>query len=631
MPDRPASGVHRLCVPHLYRLWHTCEQGDRMRTVASIVALYQERRNRLAKVHAAGMAVRQVYNGEHPMILPELEKSERAAVANIINSGIEQHAMRVASTVPNIWCPPIKPTKQARDQADDRRLALQAWWHENRIPMKLRRRARHLIGLAQTPVMIRPCPEGYPYWETRDPLTAYPAPTPNDEIVPQDCIFAFKRSRQYLKAKFPTAQLPVASKRGAIGVAFAASTDTAIPTSPDDMFDVLQYIDAEEITLVCVGLSNVDAAITETSPTLLSQQPNLAQRPLVVVPGRITMDRLQGQFDQLIGMYEAQGLLWAYHLHAVKRSIFGETWLEGRPGENPNVITPADPYQGDIGVAEGGVLQQFKTDPGVQTLPALDRLERSQRLTGSVPAEFGGESPTNVRTDRRGLSVMGSAVDFPIQEHQELLAWSLEEENKIAIAVAKAYWGNTSKTFVVPFGRGQVTYTPNVTFDTDMHRVTYAYAGTDSAGLVIEGGQRIGQGTLSKHSFMQIDPMVSDPDTEHAKVIVEAIEQAHLTSIQQQAANPQSPYQPDYLARLTELVYEKNMPLYKAEQQAQKELQAAQAQVQGGMPEQMPGNTVPGAPGTPLSPISPGTPGQMDLRSLLRNLRQPQAGQGAAA
>ena len=37
---------------------------------------------------------------------------------------------------------------------------------------------------------------------------------------------------------------------------------------------------------------------------------------------------------------------------------------------------------------------------------------------------------------------MGGAVDFPVQEHQELLAASLEQENKIAIAIAKAYWPN---------------------------------------------------------------------------------------------------------------------------------------------------------------------------------------------
>src|SRR5262249_29948067 len=140
-------------------------EGQQVKSASEIVGTYHERRNRLAKIHTAGMALRQVYNGDHPMILPELENSEKAAVANLIHSGIEQHAMRIASTVPNIVCPPIKPTQLAKDAADARRLAFQAWWHENKVTIKLRRRARHLIGYASSPVMVRPCPDQYPLWE----------------------------------------------------------------------------------------------------------------------------------------------------------------------------------------------------------------------------------------------------------------------------------------------------------------------------------------------------------------------------------------------------------------------------------------------------------------------------------
>lgn len=604
-----------------------------MKDASTIVGLYHERRNRLSKVNATRLAIRQVVNGDHTLSLPELEAGEKAAVWNSIQSGVEQHALRIASTIPNIVCPPLKNTQIARDAADSRRLALQAWWHENKVPMKLRRRARYLIAYADTPVMVRPCPDGYPLWETRDPLTSFPAPIPNDMIVPPDCIFAFKRTRRYLNDKYPSAVLPAPPKKTQAMNGFGPPPKIGATgvKSPDDSFDILQYVSPEEITMICVGISTIGDAISDSAPMVLSQQPNLTGRPLVVSPARVTLDRLQGQFDQLIGMYEAQGTLWAYHLHAVKRSIFGETWLEGRPGENPNIETVADPYQGDVGVVTGGQLTQFRTDPGVQTIPALNLLERNQRLSGNIPAEFGGESPTNVRTDRRGISVMGAAVDFPIQEHQELLAWSLEEENKIAIAVAKAYWPGTPKTFVVPFGRGQVTYTPDITFDTDMHRVTYAYAGTDSAGLVIEGGQRIGQGTLSKRSFMAIDPMVTDPDAEHDLVVLEAIEQAHLTSIQQQAADPASPYSPEFLSKLYELIYEKNLPLYKAEARAKEWMQSQQAAQPGAAPAaEQPGNAIPGQPGTPGASIGP-TQNQTGLVDLLNSLRRPQSGQFGAA
>ena len=43
-------------------------------------------------------------------------------------------------------------------------------------------------------------------------------------------------------------------------------------------------------------------------------------------------------------------------------------------------------------------------------------------------------------------------------------------------------------------------------------------------------------GTMSKRSFMMIDPLVEDPEFEHDAVVAEQLEQALLVSIQQQAS-----------------------------------------------------------------------------------------------
>jgi hypothetical protein len=439
-----------------------------------------------------------------------------------------------------------------------------------------------------------------------------------DDLVPHDCIFSMRRSIGWLNERFPgpMAALPVDRDRGM-----------------DTLVDVLQYCDAEEFVLVAVGTADPDqlqtAQVDMSYPTAeLQRVPNLAHTPTVVIPGRITLDRLQGQFDQMIGQYESAGLIWAMHLQALKRTIFPEVWLNARPNEIAEVTVRADPYQGEIGMTTGGVMQEFRTAPDVQTLQTLDRIERDQRLTGGVPAEFGGESASNIRTARRGGQVLSSAIDFEIQEDQELLAASLHQEHIIGIKIAKAYWGDTKRTFYIPFGKGSVTYTPNTTFETDMHDVSYAYAGTDTAALVVEGGQRLGQGTLSKYSFMRIDPMVKDPDSEHQRIMVEMLEQAHMGSIQQQAANPQGAYPPGYLARLTELLVEERLPLYQAEAKAQAELQAQQAAQQQGQatPQEMqPGNAPMGAPGTPQAGAAIGPPNQaqMNLSDLANVLTRP--------
>lgn len=579
-----------------------------------IFALYRQRKNKNMKILQAGDRIRRVYNGEWTTALPELGKNEQIQVANLINQGVEQDALRISSVMPNIMFPPERNSRAARERANDRKMVIQGWHYENRMPLKFRRRARHLITYATSPVYIRPGRNGIPIWEVWDALNTFPSDTSPDDFVPNNVIYNFKRSWQWLQDTYHVgARLPLAKNK-----------------SPEGMVDCLLYCDSTEMQMIAIG---TDADGAKETAVFLQRVPNLTGRPCVIVPGRITLDRLQGQFDQMIGMYEAQGLIWAMHLQALKRAIFAETWLVGRPNEEPKITATADALTGDVGIVEGGILETYRTDPSVQTGQTLDRIERNQRLTGGVPAELGGESASNIRTARRGTQVLSSAIDYPIQEHQDILAASLEEENKAAIAVAKAYWPNTEKTLLVPFGDGQVTYTPADTFPVDTHQVKYAYSGTDADGMVIQGLQRVGAGTLSQQSFMAIDPMVDDADLEHQRVVAEQIEKAHLSAIQNQAADPNGPFTPEDLALLTELLVDKKMPLYKAQLEVQKKVQARQqAAAQGQLsPEQMqPGLAPAGAPGTPQSAVGgpAPTPDQQGLAALMGSLRNVQRGVG---
>ena len=139
----------------------------------------------------------------------------------------------------------------------------------------------------------------------------------------------------------------------------------------------------------------------------------------------------------------------ALEVIAVQKGVFPDTWLVGRAGETPQIVNPADGLTGEVGVIRGGDLRDMQMQPGYMTNPAIDRLERAQRLTAGIPPEFGGESSTNIRTGRRGDAVLSAAVDFPVQEAQRIMARALQEENKLAIDMAKEYAGNKGKTFYV--------------------------------------------------------------------------------------------------------------------------------------------------------------------------------------
>jgi hypothetical protein len=250
-------------------------------------------------------------------------------------------------------------------------------------------------------------------------------------------------------------------------------------------------------------------------------------------------------------------------------------------------------------------------------------------MTGNIPSELNGESGSNIRTARRGATVLGSAIDMPLQEYQEILANSMELENARAVAIMKSYYGKKPSMFF--FGtNGKIErpdYTPNETFETDVSHVVYPMPGSDINSMVVSIGQRVGMGIMSNETARVLDPAIKDPILEADRVEIEGLRKAMLTGLEQQAA--QGALDPSIIARIAMKKAERHTTLEDAVTQIHKEMQAeqqaaaaAQAQQQGPAPEQQPGMAV-----SPDNPIQGAQPQQKpDLQSLLAQL---QGGGGA--
>jgi len=560
-----------------------------VRSIEEIVALYTHRQRTLGPVHQQMQAVRELGNGDIVVPLNELDKNARASVANLLVQGLDQMSMRVASTMPTCYFPPMKEgSERSKDMASLRKKTMLAIWDHNRMNMKLRRRARHFLGYSSSPVLLKPCfRTNMPKWHVRNPLDTFPAPSDDpDDPVPSDCIFTYKKPYQWLVAMYG----PMID-----GVLRVGRPDH------DTMFTLIEYVDDNEMVVGVLG--------TEDDPSLtpneraglevveLERVINRSGRPLAIVPKRITIDRQRGQFDGLLGMFYTRARLQALTEIAIERGIFPDEYLVARPGENPEIIQLADGKAGLLGIVKGGDMQIQQVNPGYKTEQTLDRLERQERLEGAIPAEFGGESSTNVRTGRRGENILSATVDFRVQEAQEIFASSLLEEDKTAIAIDKAYFGNTSKSFFIP-GRatvGKEDYKPAKLWETDFHYVAYSAAGSDVNNLIIGLGQRLGTGMMSKESAREADPLIDDPEMEHDRITAEGVEAALLASVQQQAADPQGPYQPADLAALVKKVMVENKPLFKAIEEVDNEARERQSQeMPAGAPETMPGLAMPG-------------------------------------
>jgi hypothetical protein len=557
---------------------------------------------------------------------------------NLLGPGLDQLAMRIASTMPDISCDPLKPgQKGSENVTDSKRKALLSYWDMNRMDMILRRRARYLLGYGASPVSIsflavNPLDKReIPHWRVLNPMSVFPAPTVDiNDIEPSDCINAYLQPLSWLQSLYPDQANVLYKGKNA---------------SPSTMFEILEYNDCDETVLVALGQTKVNEGpqyggftrenVGTQSCVQLTRVPNRAGLPLTVYPGRVTLNKLCGMFDQLMPLYHNASKLAALEYIAIKQSIFADRWLVSHPNSpgQAQIITYADGLTNTIGEIRNGQIQDTQTQPSIQAAQMQDRLERTGRLAGGLPAELGGESATNIRTARRGEAVLGAAIDMPVQEHQEIFEDSMEAENRRAMAVVKGHWGKKQFSFYIP-RTGKITqndYVPNEVFFNDQNVVKYGMTGTDANSFVIAMGQRLQMETISQETFMEMDPVVEDVQEEMARINIGGARRAMMSSVETGASQGQ--IDPTFIARFAVALQDGKINPEDALIKVHAEMQKEQAAQQAAMPppgQPAPPGAQPGMTGAPG--VQGGVPmppqGQGALSQILSNLRKPAAQSG---
>lgn len=616
------------------------------RLLADIMQLASERVDAAGPRRAVMLSVRDTYDGTVVLPLPELDRHEVAAIANQLQTGLDGTAQRASGTQPSVYLPSARPGFKEHDQRSRRqRQAMLGWWERNAIDILDGLRYRHFFGYATTPVVLRPHTKwGFAVWHVRDPLDAYPAAMPNPgDMLPGDVIFCVTQPMRWLRRQYPSAgaMIPRPAVPGGEG------------TRDDARIRVVEYIDDEEIVLLAMGESTGHPALSDHPMPYeftnnvdrgtfswgveLERIPNRADRCLAVVPGRLTLGPPVGQFDALPGMHIKQAKLDALEYNAVVEGVYPKLWLVSHPNQRAKVITVADGRKGIVGEIEGGTIVNVNPQPSYMAGQAQDRLERSQRVTGHVPAQMQGENATNVRTGRASDTVLSAAIDHGIAEAQRLLSRSKSHELEIAAAIAKGWAPNRPVSFHVQWkgARGRADYRAAELFPDDMPApaVEYSLAGSDMAALVIQLGQRLGTGLMSKQTARRLDPMIDDAEFENDATTAEGLETALLSGIQNQAAAGQIP--PADVARIIELVRLDEMDLAKAVAQVQREAQERQAPnvdpVDPGDPEAQPGIAQPDAGAEAGAAIPESQPSMERLSQLLNQARTVRTSSEAAA
>lgn len=503
-----------------------------------ILENYRQRNSQMAPIHAKMGEISTIYANKMKVPLADMDRTEESAVPNLLAQGIDQMGARIASTTPTVTFSPDKPGQRASERnASAASNTLTGWWQTGNRMLKQEVQARRLVGYAIAPMQV--CwdhEKQRPYWHERHPMQTFP-PTDLDagKVVPNDVYFCYYQSVGWCVANGYEAQIRALGR-----------VNSNQQLNPNGNVKLIEYINADETVLMATGYYAPNSYYSDDGNgqrgVVLERYDNPAGMP-VVIPHRISLDSLAGQFDTMIGMYKYQAKLMALEQIGAEKDIFPDIVMEGRTNEMPELVNGqwADGRTGEINITKGGVIKLLQGQANYQPMNILDRVERASRMNAGLPLEFGGESGTNVRTARRGDSILSAVIDYTIAEAQNMFAIALEAENEICIKMAKHYAGGTSKTIYVGVGnsRRPVTYIPNKTFSHYEHVVAYPITGADANTASLLSFQKVGAGLISKETAREQDPTIADPEGEHDRIIKQGLEEATMAALQQQVVTGQ--------------------------------------------------------------------------------------------
>lgn len=623
-----------------------------MRELPALYALYSERKAAASAKHGRWREIAQVFDGE--LVIPHIETDDVAvaAVPNLISQGINFYARTFASTQPDVDCPAVRPgITRSRKLAQDRTRAIKGWWQGSALALADYQRARYFFGYGAMPAVLRPHPDqaGVPRWEIRNPHGVLPGPKPVEYLpgVP-DAFAPVLRSVRWIEGNY--------------GISFGPKVH------PDQMCEVVEYIDAEQVSTFCVGPAGPqtpewtngsdpswfgawgyegwnygseirDRRITHLGTTgpaygnwlvMLSSTPNFAGTCTVSYPGAISLSKVAGLVDGILAKHKLQAQVMSLWMKAIAKGIFPNEWIELDANNGGTLVTMANGMKDQVGEIHNGRVVLNQINPGYQTGPFIDRLESYQRGEAGISPEFGGESGQNIRTGRRGEQVQATTVDPVVEEAHTIAEIAREHEIKLGVKIAKGYGGSRPISFYVQDSRRRstlLTYQANDIFETDEAMVRYAVKGADVSGLIIQAGQSIGTGMMSLHDARLLNPLVEDVEATEIAIRTERAEQALFTALDTLAGT-----NPDAAARIAELTRKGQLPeeIWKTVQREEQERQASIGElgepdgpVLPGDPAAQPGIGVPGEGGG-QAPVIPEAPASLrNLAFLSANLRGP--------
>lgn len=564
------------------------------RTWEEIHSIVQARRRADSNLIRQMRTIADHYHGDVVIPLPDVigEPDLPPLMPQLIHDGIESNAMRAGGAKPDLDVPAIDPfDADSVQRARQRRRVYAGRWHQSQLELLMMRAYRQGVAYGTWHFTVQPCYErNGAKVSLRNPLSTYPELRDDDEIrKPLNVGYVFGRSWDWIRRHYPDALLGVQPG-----------------LYEDQLWDLCEWVDDNDIVLGVLGpRATLREPIEHYTGMEIRRAANLAGCVPSVSPRRLTLERIGGQMDQMVGMVDWMGRLMALDVIASEKATFPDMVAIGEDGRPPELVGGAwnDGRTGKINQVVARDVKVVRTDPSQLSGMMLDRLERAGRFSGGIPAVTGGEMSGSIRSGRVVDSMAAFSIDPRIAELQLIMGRALTTLNDSIAEVEKGYFGR--KKLVCFSGlagdRGHVEYSPADIFTESTYSVVeYPMPGADISQMSVAVAQLAGAGISSKRTARRLHPNIADPEAEETAIDEERLEEALLVSLQQGAQTGTLPY----VDLATILRYRKEgeslvQAVIKAQEDAQKRQAAAAPEPapDAGMampPEMQPGLNMPG-------------------------------------
>jgi len=425
-------------------------------------------------------------------------------VPNLMMSGLE-HLSQKIGRIPNLKVdvPNNKDSDRARAKADKIARIVTSYDDTQKLDLQMPQVGRWLPGYGFAVWVIREKkgPDGTPYpcAELRDPYNCFPGYFGADQ-QPKEMAIIRRVPKQALAKVYPKFADQIMKKDVVntlgIGSAYASAyTDSyngswANSNGEGDL--IAEYYN-EEGTYV----------FHMTSATILDFIPNpLDSGPAFVVAKKFAFDRLQGQYDQIIGLMASMAKINVMSIIAMEDAVFTETNISGE-------IESGQYRKGRFAVnylAPGTQVSKPASNVPYQIFQQIDRIERQLRVGGSYPVSDDSQSPLSFATGR-GLEELGASMSLMIREYHTVMADAIEMIDAKRLEWDEKMYGGSTKELSGYYSNQFFSekYEPqkDIQGAYKTRRVYGAMAGYDEPQKIVTGLQLLQAGIIDTQTLQE--------------------------------------------------------------------------------------------------------------------------------